>query len=253
MTAVAPERIGPAQPPALPLLPEEPHRAGPVTRRLLARTAAVLAALQAGAVALLVAGGTTAPVIGSSMIVPGGGLLHTGRPVLFAATAASVVLCIVLWWAMSLAWGIPAVWLLSGIAAVALDDGTRWGWAVGVDFAIAAACTGAAAWSFERRYRTKRAKVGELNEYLRTADVPEPSRPRREPDDQDAELLRWCHELALQPLDEFCGFGGGVILDCDRLWTRLVTATYKVRRLPRVTNDPPLEREVAATREDGGR
>lgn len=30
-----------------------------------------------------------------------------------------------------------------------------------------------------------------------------------------------------------------MIIDCDRLWTRLVTAVYKVRRLPRVTNDPP--------------
>ncbi|MFP5322213.1 MAG: hypothetical protein ACLGIC_10250 [Acidimicrobiia bacterium] len=28
-------------------------------------------------------------------------------------------------------------------------------------------------------------------------------------------------------------------LDCDRLWTRLVTAVYRIRRLPRVTNDPP--------------
>lgn len=30
-----------------------------------------------------------------------------------------------------------------------------------------------------------------------------------------------------------------MILDCDRIWTRLVTLTYQVRRLPRVTNDPP--------------
>lgn len=30
-----------------------------------------------------------------------------------------------------------------------------------------------------------------------------------------------------------------MILDCDRIWTRLVTAVYRVRRLPRVTNDPP--------------
>jgi hypothetical protein len=209
MTAVAPERVEPVEPPALPLLPEEPRRAGPVTRRLLARTAAVLAALQVGAVALLLAGDATAEVVGSSMIVPGGGLLHTGRPVLFGLTAALVVLCIVLWWAMSLAWGIPAVWLLSGLAAVALDDGTRWGWAIAVDFAIAALCVGAAAWSFERRFRTKRAKVTELNDYLRAAEVPEPSRPLRQPDDTDAELLRWCHELALQPLDEFRGFEWG--------------------------------------------
>ena len=30
-----------------------------------------------------------------------------------------------------------------------------------------------------------------------------------------------------------------MILDCDRLWTRLVSAVYRLRRLPRVTNDPP--------------
>ena len=39
--------------------------------------------------------------------------------------------------------------------------------------------------------------------------MPEPSRPLRDPDDTDAELLRWCHELALQPLDEFRGFEWG--------------------------------------------
>ncbi len=30
-----------------------------------------------------------------------------------------------------------------------------------------------------------------------------------------------------------------MILDCDRLWTGLVTVVYRVRRLPRVTDDPP--------------
>jgi hypothetical protein len=30
-----------------------------------------------------------------------------------------------------------------------------------------------------------------------------------------------------------------VILDCDRIWTRLVTWVYGLRRKPRVTNDPP--------------
>lgn len=45
-----------------------------------------------------------------------------------------------------------------------------------------------------------------------------------------------------------------MILDCDRLWTRLVTATYKVRRLPRVTNDPPpLEQAGRSTGQDGRR
>ncbi len=30
-----------------------------------------------------------------------------------------------------------------------------------------------------------------------------------------------------------------MILDCDKLWTRLVSAVYEVPRLPRVTNRPP--------------
>ena len=30
-----------------------------------------------------------------------------------------------------------------------------------------------------------------------------------------------------------------MILDCDRLWTGMVTFVYRLRRLPRVTNDPP--------------
>jgi hypothetical protein len=34
-----------------------------------------------------------------------------------------------------------------------------------------------------------------------------------------------------------------MILDCDRLWTRLVTAVYRLRRRPRVTNSaPPISR-----------
>lgn len=28
-------------------------------------------------------------------------------------------------------------------------------------------------------------------------------------------------------------------LDCDAIWTRLVSAVYRIRRKPRVTNDPP--------------
>jgi hypothetical protein len=42
-----------------------------------------------------------------------------------------------------------------------------------------------------------------------------------------------------------------VILDCDRLWTRFVTVVYRLRRLPRVTNDPPaVERKVRRVEAD---
>jgi hypothetical protein len=30
-----------------------------------------------------------------------------------------------------------------------------------------------------------------------------------------------------------------MIVDCDRLWSQLVTLVYRLRRKPRVTNRPP--------------
>ena len=30
-----------------------------------------------------------------------------------------------------------------------------------------------------------------------------------------------------------------MLIDCDRLWAELVTWIYRLRRIPRVTNDPP--------------
>jgi hypothetical protein len=207
----------PATTASLPPLDEQPRRAGPVTRRLLRRTALVVALVEATGIVLLLVGGRTASIIGASALIPGGGLLYTARPVLFLLTAAAVVLAIVMWWAISASWGIPAVWIASAIAALALadtpnpfaDPGTTWGWAIAVNAIIAAACALAIVGSFERRYRRKRSVVPELNAYLATAQVPEPSAPLREPDDTDAELLRWCHELALQPLDRFEGFEWG--------------------------------------------
>lgn len=201
----------------LPPLDEQPRRAGPVTRRLLLRTAMIVALVEVIGVTLLIFGGRTLSILGASALVPGGGLLYTARPVLFAITVAAVVLAIVLWWAISASWGIPAVWITSGLVALALADapnlfadrGTVWPWAIAINALLAAACIAAVVGSFERRYRQKRSAVPELNEYLASAVVPERSTPLREPDDADAEMLRWCHELALQPLDGFEGFEWG--------------------------------------------
>ncbi len=210
MTALTHDHRPPSGRVPIPLLPERPRRAGPLTTRLLRRTALTLLVVEAVAAALLLAGGRTAAVVGTSLIIPGGGLLYTAHPILFVVTAALVVLAIVLWWAVSVSWGIPLVWVVSGAVAVALRSGSStWGWAIVADYVIAAICVGLLAGSFERRFRRKRAMVPELNQYLRTASAPEPSRPVREPDDVDADLLRWCYELALQPLDSFRGFEWG--------------------------------------------
>ena len=195
---------------SLPLLPEEPRRMGPVTRRLVTRTVAIVGALEVAALVLVLAvGGDTATAAGTSLAFPGGGLLFVGAPLLFLLTMGLVCLSIVLWWGISALWGLPVVWTASGLAALALAGGTSWQWAVPVVFAFAAAAIGGLVWSFEKRFRSKRARVAELNEHLRTAVVDEPVRTWQRPNDMDAELQRWCYELALQPLDEFEGFEWG--------------------------------------------
>jgi hypothetical protein len=36
-----------------------------------------------------------------------------------------------------------------------------------------------------------------------------------------------------------------MILDCDRIWTELVSLIFRLRGIPRVTNDPPpVERKA---------
>lgn len=208
-----------ARPPSglLPL-PQDPRRFGPVTRFLVLRTVAVLAAVEAvGLLLALLADGSALRAFGLSLVLPGGGFLYTASPELFVLTWVLVSLALVLWWGISLHLGIPAVWLGSAVAGAWLADGPRlftdrgttWSWAVPGVMALAAGVLGALVYSFEARFRRKRARVPELNSYLATARPPEPARAWNEPDDGDAELLRWAYELALQPLDRFDGFEWG--------------------------------------------
>lgn len=195
----------------IPLLPERPPRMGPRTRRLVARTASIVAAAELLGVVLVIVGGARATAAGLSLAFPGGGLLYVGAPVPFAITLGLVALSFVLWWGISAIWGLPAVWLLSGVLAVALAGGTSWSWAVPVVFVMAALAIGALVWSFEKRYRSKLRRVPELNEFLRTGAgaLPDPVTTWRAPNDMDAELLRWSYALALQPIDRFDGFEWG--------------------------------------------
>ncbi len=232
--------------PAIPLLPEQPRRMGPVTRLLVLRTVAVLIVWQAIAAVLVVAGDDTARAAGLSMVAPGGGLLFTASPVLFALTWAAMSIAVVLWWGMSLHIGIPAVWVLSAVGSGLLangprlwvDRGTTWEWAIPVSYLLALALVGALVWSFEKRFRRKRSMVPELNQYLATASLPEASRPLRTPDEMDAELLRWSYELALQPIDRFDGFEwgeqlhGGTVVRYQLNYLGWALAPYAVNYVP---------------------
>jgi hypothetical protein len=208
---------GPDGTPVL-LLPESPRRFGPVSRRLLARLLAVLAVVQVvGAVLVFAVDSPTARAAGLSMVFPGGGLLYDASPLAFLAVQVAMVVALVLWWGVSTHFAIPLVWALGVVAAALLADGprvfvadgTHWGWAVPVVYALAAFVSGWMVWRVERRFRAKRAKISELNEYLRVATFPERVDGPREPDDMDAELLRWCYDFAFQPDDGLDGLDWG--------------------------------------------
>ena len=230
----------------IPLLPTEPRRMGPVTRFLVLRLVAVVALAEVVGTVLVAVGGTSVRAAGLSMVLPGAGFLYTGSPLLFVLTWVLVSVALVLWWGMSLHLGIPGVWALSVVGSALLADGPRlfvdrgttWAWVIPVAYGLAFAVVGALVWTFEARFRRKRAKVPELNEYLRTAAVPTASTLQREPDDMDAELLRWAYELCLQPVDRFDGFEwgeqlhGGTVVRYQLNYLGWALAPYAVNYVP---------------------
>jgi hypothetical protein len=204
--------------PDIPLLDPEPRRLGPVSRRLLLRLALALAVVQiVGAVLTFGVATDRARAVGLSLTLPGGGFLYVARPLAFLVTGALVVVALVLWWGLSAHFAIPLVWLGSAVVAalladaphLLLDDGTTWPWAIPVVYAVALGLLAVAVGKFERRFRSKRAKVAELNEYLSTVRLPDHVPVSREPNTMDAELLRWCYDLALQPGDGLKGLDWG--------------------------------------------
>ena len=218
MTATQARPAPTTAPNGIPLLDPDPPRLGPVSRRLLTRLLVALALVQVAGAALTFGVATDAArAVGLSLTLPGGGFLYLARPVAFLVTAALAVVALVLWWGLSFHAAIPLVWLGSAAVGWALvdgprlviDRGTTWGWAVPVVYLLAVAVVAAAVWKFERRFRTKRAKVAELNEYLSTVELPERTPIVRDPNAMDAELLRWCYDLAHQPDDGLKGLDWG--------------------------------------------
>jgi hypothetical protein len=215
-TSIAPEEQT-AERPIL-LLPEDPPRFGPVSRRLLLRLVAVLALVEiVGAVLVSATDSHAARAAGLSLALPGGGLLYDASPVLFLLFACAVLVALVLWWGASAHFAIPLVWALGvGLAPLLADGprlwtdhGTQWGWAIPVVYALLIAVLAMFVWRMESRYRAKRAMIPELNEYLRMAELPAPITTLREPDAMDAELLRWCYDFASQPDDGLVGLDWG--------------------------------------------
>jgi hypothetical protein len=240
------------------LLPERPHRLGPVSRRLVLRLVAVLGAVVlAGTLMLGLSDSAAVRAAGLSMVFPGGGFLYIAWPVLFAVTMLALVLAVVLWWGISAHWAIPLVWAASiaGSAALAdgprwfVDRGTTWSAAIPVTYALAAIAAGVALLRTERRFRHKLAQVPELNAYLSEVDLTPRAKVFEEPSAMDGELLAWVYDLALQPLDEFNGFDWGEQIHgptCVRYQLNMLGYALSLYAANYVPNAPqPIETALA--------
>lgn len=200
------------------LLPEHPPRLGPVSRRLLLRLAVALAIVQAiGAWLTFGVGTDRARGAGLSLVFPGGGFLHGALPGLFVVTLGLLLVALIVWWGASAHFAIPLVWLASVAGGALLVDGpklfvaddTTWSWTIVPVYVVAVGSVAVAVARFERRHRSKVARIPELNEYLRTAVPPTPMSVQRAADDMDVELLRWAYSIAFQPDDGLVGLDWG--------------------------------------------
>lgn len=211
-TATARTALVGEQPPLL--LPENPPRRGPVTRRLLLTRASLALAANVAVGTALVFGldDPRAQAAGLSLIVPGGGLLYTGFPVLFLACLVLFGLGLVLWWGVSAVLA-PVAAVAAGVLGAVLTapeaTGAASAWSVPVVYGLFAAVVGTGIVRDERTHRAKAASIPAINEYLRSAQDPKPSRTLREPDDLDAQALKFFLEMGLQPLEQFDGFDYG--------------------------------------------
>ena len=240
------------------LLPEQPHRLGPVSRRLVLRlVAAIAVVVLAGTLMVALSDSVTVRAAGLSMVFPGGGLLYIAAPLLFLAAMVALVLAVVLWWGISAHWAIPLVWLATIVASAALADGPRWfvdrgttwSWAIPVAYVLAAGAIGIAVFRIERRFRRKLAKVPELNAYL--SGVAPASRPKQleEPTEFDGQLLDWVYDMALQPIDQFKGFDWGEQIHgptCVRYQLNMLGYALSLYAANYVPNAPqPIEQALA--------
>lgn len=197
--------------PAHILLPENPARLGPKSRMLLGRLAATLFLWQAIGTLLVITGNETTVTFGLSMVFPGSGFMYQGSIFWFVITQLALILALVLWWGISMHFAIPLIWLLSCVGGLALtgDANSLWAWAIPIAYGCAACFAGYMVYRFEYVWRAKRALIPEINEYLKTAELPDEITERHELDDMDAELFRWAYDFAFQCDDGLDGLDWG--------------------------------------------
>ncbi|MFC8528815.1 hypothetical protein [Nocardia sp. NPDC057227] len=196
------------------LLPENPPLIGAVTRRILLRVTAVLAATWLAGALLVTVGGPRGQVVGAGLLVPGGGFLSHGHWPMTAVAIAALGISVLIWWMIGAAVLPVAVWIAAILLPLHHDHLHPAGWAAPQ---VVAACLvpGTVALFLALhlvRHRVQRRRAVALNTELRSVRFLETALPSREvlpvaeATEDDLAHLRFALDLALQPLAEFAGF-----------------------------------------------
>ena len=197
----------------IPPIPEFGRVHGPISRFLLRRSLAVLTLCWMAGLALG-AFGSSAGVraFGLGLVLPGGGFLYTGHPVVAVVAFLAFTISLGLWWLCGIAVLPPAVWLAAAALAAA-SAGTNpvvWAWALWAVPCLLVATVAASLLYQQVRFQVQRRRGQAYNRRLAqdqplrpvAAGTPSP----REAGVEDLKTLRYVLDLALQPHESWQGF-----------------------------------------------
>lgn len=195
----------------IPPIPEFRRVHGPVTRFLLRRSLGVLAVCWLVGAALSAFGPSDGMrAFGLGLLVPGGGLLYCGHPVLAAVALLAFATSIGLWWLCGIAVLPPAVWLGTAALGAALAGHGSWAWSLWAVPGLLAVAVAASLVHQQVRFRIQRSRGRAFNRRLAEERPLRPAaagRPApREASAEDLKTLRYVLDLALQPHESWQGF-----------------------------------------------
>ena len=204
---------GPSGLVSIPPIPEFGRVHGPRSRFLLRRSLAVLALCWMAGLALSVFGSSVGVrAFGLGLMLPGGGFLYTGHPVVAVVVFLAVTVSLGLWWLCGIAVLPPAVWLAAAALAAASvgNNPVVWAWALWAVPWLLVAAVAASLLYQQIRFRVQRRRGQAYNRRLAqqqplrpvAAGTPSP----REAGAEDLKTLRYVLDLALQPHESWQGF-----------------------------------------------
>lgn len=197
-------------------VPDRTRPNGPVTRARLHRTfRAIGAGWALGALLTILNLSTSATAFGLGLLLPGGGFVYTGDPLLMALSIAAFSLALVIYWAFGPVLLPPIAWIGAAALSARVAGAHTAGDPVWEDARAAVpaalALLIATGLTVQRiRFARARTRGRRLNEHVSgvraTISDPPAAPPVTESGPEDLSALRYALDLTLQPIDEWEGF-----------------------------------------------